>query len=196
VAGGDFGLKEVGAAGWGIFCAAYVCGTSVCGAVCVEDVCSSVDCGEASADEEEVPVGSVLIEEEDWFAGRADAGSGAGGLDFHEGDQAVDFGFLRGEFGEDAAEAEGVFAEGGADEVVSSGGAVALVEDEVDDFEDGGEAGGELGAARDFEGNVFLGERAFGADDALSDGGFGGEEGAGDLSGGEAANETEGEGGA
>jgi hypothetical protein len=137
-----------------------------------------------------------LIEEEDWFAGRADAGSGAGGLDLHEGGQAVDFGFLRGEFGEDAAEAEGVFAEGGADEVVSGGGAVALVEDEVDDFEDGGEAGGELGAARDFEGDVFFGEGAFGADDALSDGGFGGEEGAGDFSGGEAAEETEGEGGA
>jgi hypothetical protein len=141
-------------------------------------------------------VSSVLIEQEDWFAGRADAGSGARGLDLHEGDQAVDFGFLRGEFGEDAAEAEGVFAEGGADEVVSGGGGVALVEDEVDDFEDGGEAGGELGAARDFEGDVFFGEGAFGADDALSDGGFGGEEGAGDLSGGEAAEETEGEGGA
>ena len=71
---------------------------------------SSVDCGEASADEEKVPVGSILIEEEDWFAGRADAGAGAGGLDLHEGDEAVDFGFLRCEFGEDAAEAEGVFA--------------------------------------------------------------------------------------
>jgi hypothetical protein len=137
-----------------------------------------------------------LIEEEDWFAGRADAGSGAGGLDLHEGDQAVDFGFLRGEFGEDAAEAEGVFAEGGADEVVAGGGAVAFVEDEVDDFEDRGEAGGEPGAARHFEGDVFFGEGAFGADDALSYGGFGGEEGAGDLSGGEAAEETEGEGGA
>ena len=105
-------------------------------------------------------------------------------------------GSLRSEFGEDAAEAERVFAEGGAHEVVAGGGGVALVEDEVDDFEDGGEAGGELGAAGDFEGDVFVGEGAFGADDALGDGGFGGEEGAGDLVGGEAAEETEGEGGA
>ena len=78
--------------------------------------------------------------------------------------------------------------------VVAGGGGVAFVEDEVDDFEDGGEAGGELGAARDFEGDVCFGEGAFGADDALGDGGFGEEEGAGDLVGGEAAEEAEGEG--
>jgi hypothetical protein len=41
---------------------------------------------------------------------------------------------------------------------------------------------------------VFFGEDAFGADDALGDGGFGGEEGAGDLGGGKAAEEAEGEG--
>src|ERR1700722_20525697 len=110
-------------------------------------------------------MGSVLIEEEDWFAGRADAGTGAGGLDLHEGDEAVDFWFGGCEFGQDAAEAEGVFAEGGAHEVVAGGGGVALVEDEVDDFEDGGEAGGELGAARDFEGDVGFGEGALGAHD-------------------------------
>ena len=81
-------------------------------------------------------------------------------------------------------------------QVVAGGGGVALVEDEVDDLEDGGEAGGELGAAGDLEGDVLVGEGAFGADDALGDGGFGGEEGAGDLVGGEAAEQTEGEGGA
>ena len=141
-------------------------------------------------------MGAVLIEEQDWFAGGGDAGAGAGGLDFHEGDEAVDFRFGGSEFGEDAAEAERVFAESGAHEVVAGGGGVALVEDEVDDFEDGGEAGGELGAAGDLEGDVFVGEGAFGADDALGDGGFGGEEGAGDFVGGEAAEEAEGEGGA
>ena len=143
-----------------------------------------------------IPEGSVLVEEEDWFSGRGGAGSGAGRLDLHEGYEAVNFGFGWGELREDAAEAKGVFAEGGADEVVAGGGGVTLVEDEVDDFEDGVEAGGEVGASGDFEGDVFLGESAFGANDALGDGGLGGEEGAGDLSCGEAANETEGEGGA
>jgi hypothetical protein len=137
-----------------------------------------------------------LIEEEDWFAGRADARSGAGGLDLHEGDQAVDFRFPGGEFSEDAAEAEGVFAEGGADEVLSGGCGIALVEDEVDDLQNRSEAGGELVPARDFEGDVLFGEGAFGADDALSDGGFGGEEGAGDLRDGEAAEQAESKGGA
>ena len=96
MAGGDLGLQEVGARG-------------------LRDFVGAVDGGEAAVDEELVPVGAVLIEEEDGFAGGADAGSGAGGLDLHEGDEAVDFGFVGGEFGEDAAEAEGVFAEGGAD---------------------------------------------------------------------------------
>jgi hypothetical protein len=41
---------------------------------------------------------------------------------------------------------------------------------------------------------VLVGEGAFGADDALGDGGFGGEEGARDLVSGEAAEETESEG--
>ena len=75
VAGGDGGLQEIGA-GWG----AGVVDAARARAV------------EAAADEELVPVGAVLIEEEDGFAGGGDAGAGAGGLDLHEGDEAVDFG--------------------------------------------------------------------------------------------------------
>ncbi len=86
-------------------------------------------------------------------------GPRARGLDLHEGYEAVDFRFVGGKFGEDAAEAEGVFAETGTDEVVAGGGGVALVEDEVDDFEDRGEGpGSQLGASGDFEGDVFFGE--------------------------------------
>src|ERR1700689_3313670 len=132
-------------------------------------------------DEELIPLGAVLIEEQDWFAGGGDAGAGAGGLDLHEGDQAMDFRFGGSEFGEDAAEAERVFAERGAHEVVAGGGGVALVEDEVDHLKDGRKARGELSAAGNLEGDVLVGEGAFGADNTLGDGGFGGEEGAGDL---------------
>ena len=119
-------------------------------------------------DEELVPLGSVLVQEEDGFAFGVDAGFGAGGLDLHEGDEAVGFGFCGDERGEDAAQAEGFFAEGRAEPVVAGGGGVAFVEDEVDDFEDGGEAGFEFGAAWDFEGDAGFGEGAFGADDALA----------------------------
>ena len=69
--------------------------------------------GESAVDEELVPVRAVLIEQEDGLAGGADAGAGAGGLDLHEGDEAVDLGFAGSEFGEDAAEAQRVFAERG-----------------------------------------------------------------------------------
>ena len=48
----------------------------------------------------------------------------------------MDFWFGGSEFGEDAAESERVIAEGGAHEVVTGGGGVALGEDEVDDFDD------------------------------------------------------------
>jgi hypothetical protein len=174
---GDLSLQEVGA--WG-----------------VAGLVGAADGREASVDEEWVPVSPVLFEQKDGFPSGADAGSRARGLDFHEGYEAVDLGFVGSEFGEDAAEAESVFAEGGAHEVITGGGGITLVEDEVNDFEDRGEAGGELGAAGDFEGNVFVGEGAFGADDALGNSGFGGEKGTGDLVCGEATEETEGKGGA
>lgn len=177
VARGDLGLQEIGAAGGVDFMGAF-------------------DGGQAAMDEQLIPLAAVLIEEYDWFAGGGDTGAGAGGLDLHKGGQTVDFRFSGSEFGEDAAEAERVFAEGRAHEVVARGGGVALVENEVDDLEDGREAVRELGAAGDFEGDLFVGEGPFGADDALGDGGFGGEKGARDFVGGQAAEETKGQGGA
>ena len=64
--------------------------------------------------------------------------------------------------------------------VLASGRGIAFVEDGVDDLEDGGEPLGALVAARDLEGNLGLGQRAFRADDALGDGPFGDEKGARD----------------
>ena len=95
------------------------------------------------------------------------------------------------EFGENAAEAQGVFAERGPDPVVACSGGVALVEDQVHDLRGRRRGARELVAARDLEGDVGLGECALGADDALGDGGLGEEEGAGDLVGSEAAEKTE-----
>ena len=108
----------------------------------------------------------------------------------------MNFRFRGSEFGEDAAEAERVFAKGGAHQVVAGGCGVALVEDEVDDFEHGRETGGEFGAAGHLEGDVLVCQGTLGADDALGDGGFWNEEGAGDFFGGKAAEKAEGEGGA
>jgi len=97
----------------------------------------------------------------------------------------VDLRLLRSEFGEDAAEAQRVFAEGGAHPVVAGGGGVAFVEDEVDDFEHGRETRGKVGPARDLEWDAGFGERALGAHDALGGRWARDEEGAGDFVGGQ-----------
>src|SRR5262249_56371853 len=83
--------------------------------------------GEAAADEELVPAGPVLIQEEDRLARRTDAGAQARGLDLHQGNQAVDLRLLRHEPGQDAAQAERVLAELRSDPVVPGGCGVALV---------------------------------------------------------------------
>jgi hypothetical protein len=67
----------------------------------------------------------------------------------------------------------------------------AFVEDEVDHFEHGGQTGGELGAAGNFEEDMGLGEGALGADDALGDGRGGDEEGPRDLLGRQAAEQPQ-----
>jgi len=98
------------------------------GASGLADLVGAVDGGEASLDEEEAHR-ARLLEQEDGFPGGADASSRARRLDLHKGYEAVDLGFVGGEFGKDAAEPEGIVAEAGADEVVAGGSGVALVED-------------------------------------------------------------------
>lgn len=69
-------------------------------------------------------------------------------------------------------DSEGVLAEGGPHPVVPGGSRIALVEDEIDYFQDRRQTGGKLGASRDLEGNALFGKRALGAHDALRDGRF------------------------
>ena len=73
------------------------------------------------------------------------------------------------ELGQDAAETQRILAERGPHPVVAGRRRVALVEDEVDDFEHRRETGGKLGPAGDLEGDVLLGEGPLGPDDALGD---------------------------
>jgi hypothetical protein len=77
-----------------------------------------------------------------------------------------------------------------ADQVLAGGGGIALVEDQVDDLQHRGEPLLPLLAARQLEAQAGLAERALGADDALGDGRFAGEEGARDLVGGEPADQA------
>ena len=129
----------------------------------------------------------------DELAGGADAGVAAGVVKEHEGEQAEILWRLGEEIAEYAGEADGLGGELAADEGVAGGGAVALVEDEVEDGLDGGEALGQGGGGGDLVGDAGFVDLAFGADDALGEGGLGEQEGAGDLGGGEAAEGTQGE---
>ena len=85
--------------------------------------------------EQLIPARAVLIEQQDRLARRADPRARARRLDLHQRDEAVDLRLLRGELGQDAAEAQRVLAERGPHPVVAGGRRVALVEDEVDDLE-------------------------------------------------------------
>jgi hypothetical protein len=105
----------------------------------------------------------------------------------------VHFGFLGHQLGQHTRESEGVLAERGAQQVVARGGRVPLVEDQVDDFEYGSEPGLALGPVRHLEGDLLRGECPFGAHDALGDGRLRDEVGAGDLDGGQPAEQPQGE---
>ena len=146
---------------------------------------------ETAADEDVIPARSVLVEQEDRLSRRADARPGAGRLDLHQGDEAVDLRLVRNEAGQDAAQPERVLAKRGSHPVVAGGRRVALVEDEVDDLENRRQAGGELGAAGNFEGHVRLGEGPLGPHDPLRDGGLRDEECARDLLGRQASEQAE-----
>src|SRR6266851_3231342 len=147
--------------------------------------------GEAAADEQAIPAGAILIEEQHGLARRAGAGPRAGRLELHQRDQPVDLRLLRQEARQDAAKAERVLAEIRPHPVFAGRGGVTLVEDEVDDLQHRREASGALLSARDLEHNAFLRQRPLGPDDPLGDGGFRHQEGARDLLGRQASQEAE-----
>src|SRR5439155_21009617 len=70
---------------------------------------------QAAPDEQSIPAGSILIEQEDGLAGRSDASAQPRGLDLHERDETVDFRFSRGELRQDAAETKRLLAQLGSD---------------------------------------------------------------------------------
>ena len=93
----------------------------------------------------------------------------------------MDLGFIGHQPCQDASESQGVLAQGRSDPVVAGRRRVALVEDEVDHLQDGCEAGLKIGALRDLERNVGLGQRPFRAHDPLADRGLRDKERSGDL---------------
>jgi hypothetical protein len=101
------------------------------------------------------------------------------------------FRLVRRDGGEHAAHAKRLAAKLRAQPVVAACSGIAFVEDQVDDFEHGGETLRELVAAGSLVGQAGLRQGALGAHDALGDGRLGQQEGAGDLAGREAADHPE-----
>ena len=90
---------------------------------------------ESAADEQAIPQGAVLIEEKDRLSARVDAGAGTGRLNFHQGNEAVDFGLVRRELGEDPPQPQRVFAQPGSEPFIAGRRGISLVEDQVDHLE-------------------------------------------------------------
>ncbi|OKK17389.1 hypothetical protein AMK16_21330 [Streptomyces sp. CB00455] len=149
---------------------------------------------DAPVDQQPVPPGPVLVGEQHRVSVGAGAGGRPGRLELQQRGEAVDFGLRRHQRGQDTGQAQGVLAQGGAQEVLAGGGRVALVEDEVDDLQDRAEPGLAVGAVGHLEGHPGRGQRPLGPHDALRDRGLGREEGAGDLGGGQPAHQAQGEG--
>jgi hypothetical protein len=131
--------------------------------------------------EQAIPARAVLVGEQHGLAPGTDPRAQPRSLKLHQGQQAVDLRLAVHQRGEDASEAQGVLAQRRPNPVLAGGRRVALVEDQVDDLEHGGQAVGQLVAAGDLERHVGLGERALGADDALRDGRLRDEERSRDL---------------
>ncbi len=105
----------------------------------------------------------------------------------------MDLGFVGCQLGQEAAQAEGVGAEGRSHPVLSRRGRVALVEDEVDDLEHRGQPGRPLGRLGHLERHLLPGQGLLGPDDALGDRRLGHEVGPGDLDRRQAAEQAQGE---
>ena len=95
---------------------------------------SALEGCEATADEEIVPAGTILIEQQDGLAALPGARVQPRSLNLHQRNEAVNFGFFRRKLGKDAAKAQRIFAECGAHPVFAGRGGVTFVEDEVDHF--------------------------------------------------------------
>src|SRR6185437_15656185 len=128
--------------------------------------------GKTAADQQLVPAASVLIEQQDWFARGSYTGTSARSLNLHQGNKTVDFRLMRSEFGQNASQAQSIFAKTGPQPVIACGGRVALVEDEINDFQDRRDARGKLSTSRNFKGDSMLGKGTLGADNALRNGGL------------------------
>ena len=146
---------------------------------------------EPAADQEVVPAGAVLLEQQDRRAVRGGACTEPRSLDFHQRDEPMHLRLGGRQLGKNAPQPQRLLAQRGPDPVLAGRCRIAFVEDQVDHFQHRGEPLAERRAARHFVRHARLGQRALGAHDALRDGRLRHQEGARDLLGGEPADQPQ-----
>src|SRR5271155_2469471 len=76
--------------------------------------------GKTTADEQLIPQGAILVEQQDGLSRGARSRAGARRLDFHQRHEAVDLRLLGSKLCQYTAETESFFAEGGSHPVITS----------------------------------------------------------------------------
>ena len=153
----------------------------------------AVEIREAAGDPRPIPAGAILIGEEDEVAVGVGARRRPRGLQLHQRDQAQGLGLIMHQLEEDLAEAKRLPAEVVAHEGLARMGRIALVEDEIDHREHGGQARGQIVPLGHLVGQAAIADRPLRAHEPLGDRRLGHEERAGDLPRRETADQAQGE---
>src|ERR1700674_3985782 len=149
------------------------------------------DDGLPFGEEVTVPDGAVLVSEQDQVAVRRRAGGSPRPDQQHERKQAHALRFVGHELHQETSEPDGLRAELLTDQALPRTRRVTLVEDEIDDGQDGPNPAREIGLVRDAVRDARIADLALGTDQSLSHRRFGDQEGARDLGGGEPSQESE-----
>ena len=152
-----------------------------------------LDQAEALGDLLAIPEAPVLVVEQHEIAVAVGARLAPRVLQQHEGEESGRLRLVGHEPARQPGEPDGFAAELAALQRVAAGRRVALVEDEIQGREHGGESLGQRVVGRHAEGDGGVADLALGAHQALGDRRLGQEEGARDLRGGQAAEEPQGE---
>ena len=162
------------------------------GAGALDHPCA-VEIREPAGDPRPIPAGAILIGEEDEVAIGVGARRRSRGLQLHQRDQAKGLGLIMHQLEEDLTEAKRLPAEIVAHEGLARMGRIALVEDEIDHREHGGQAPDQIVPLGHLVGQAVVADRPLRAHEALGDRRLGHEERASNLPRRETADQAQGE---
>jgi cation:H+ antiporter len=138
-----------------------------------------------------IPAGAILVEQQDGLAVFVGARRRPSRRRLHQREEAAHLRLRGRKLVKQIAQAEGLFLERWAREIVAGARGIALIVNQVDDLQDRSEPRRQIFASGNFERNVRQRERLFRPHDALRDGRLRGQERARDSLGGQPGDEPE-----